>query len=88
MKQKDKQQTDAYLNMLKDTNEVSKTIKQPTMKKEVVGENRSNETFTIISISMQHDELAQIRQLAAANGLSVSKLLVTKALTLNEPTDV
>jgi hypothetical protein len=88
MKAKEKQQADAYLNMLKDTNEVSKTIKQPTMKKEVVGENRINDGFTIISISMQHEELTQIKQLAAANGLSVSKLLVTKALTLNEPTDV
>lgn len=87
MKAKEKQQTDAYLNMLKDTNEVSKTIKQPTMKKEVVTENRINDGFTIISISMQHEELTQIRQLAAANGLSVSKLLVTKALTLNEPTN-
>ena len=87
MKQKDKQQTDAYLEMLKQTNEDSQTIKQPTMKKEVVTENRSNDTF-IISISMQHEELTQIKQLAAANGLSVSKLLVTKALTLNAPTDV
>jgi hypothetical protein len=87
MKAKDKQQTDAYLNMLEDAKEVSQTIKQPTMKKELVGENRSNDTFTIISISMQHEELTQIKQLAAANGLSVSKLLVSKALTLNEPTN-
>ena len=85
MKPKDKEQTDAYLQMLNDTKEVSKTIKtQPTMKQETEVENRINNTDTTLQIRLTNIELLQLKQLAKASGLSVSKLLLTKSLNVNE----
>jgi hypothetical protein len=89
MKPKDKQQTDAYLNMLNDAKEVSNTINQNTMKEtEPQPENRINNTDTTLQIRLTNLELIQLKQLAKASGMSVSKLLLNKTLTLNEPTDV
>jgi predicted DNA binding CopG/RHH family protein len=87
MKQKDKEQTDAYLDMLNDAKEVSKTIKAPTMKEtEPQPENRINNTDTMISIRLTNLELIQLKQLAKASGMSVSKLILNR--TLNTNTDV
>jgi hypothetical protein len=87
MKAKDKQQTNAYLDMLNDAKEVSKTIKTPTMKEtETQPENRINNTDTMISIRLTNLELIQLKQLAKSSGMSVSKLLLNR--TLNTNTDV
>jgi predicted DNA binding CopG/RHH family protein len=85
MKQKDKQQTDAYLDMLKDAKEVSNTINQ-TMKEET-HENRISNTDTMISIRLTNIELIQLKQLAKSSGMSVSKLLLNRTLNLNEATN-
>jgi hypothetical protein len=88
MKPKDKQQTDAYLNMLNDAKEVSNTINQNTMKEtEPQPENRINNTDTTLQIRLTNLELIQLKQLAKASGMSVSKLLLNKTLNLNEPTN-
>jgi predicted DNA binding CopG/RHH family protein len=85
MKQKDKQQTDAYLDMLKDAKEVSNTINQPM--KEETHENRISNTDTMISIRLTNIELIQLKQLAKSSGMSVSKLLLNRTLNLNEATN-
>lgn len=84
MKAKDKQQTDAYLDMLNDAKEVSNTIKLNTMKEtETQPENRINNTDTMISIRLTNMELIQLKQLAKTSGMSVSKLILNRTLNLN-----